>query len=170
MLKKDYFLQNTETVARNLIGCFLVCDSDDRKQSYQITETEAYLGLEDTASHARSGKTSRNKVMYKSAGTLYIYLIYGLHHMLNIVTGPEGEPEAVLIRGIEGADGPGKLTNLLGITKDEYNEKQLCKESDIWIQERPADFKSTRITAHPRVGIDYADDEWREKKLRFRLE
>jgi DNA-3-methyladenine glycosylase len=170
MLKTNYFLQETSTIAFDLVGCLLVCVRDDLERSYQITETEAYLGECDTASHARFGKTSRGEVMYKSAGTLYVYLIYGMHHMLNIVTGPEGEPGAVLIRGIEGADGPGKLTNFLDITKSEHNDRQLGEKSGIWIENRPDNFQSRQIKAHPRVGIDYADNEWREKKLRFRLE
>lgn len=167
MIKNEYFKKDTENVARGLVGCTLCIETDSGTERFVITETEAYLGPEDTASHARFGKTTRSQMMYKKPGTLYVYLVYGMHHMLNIVTGPAGTPGAVLIRGIRGADGPGKLTSQLGITKDAYNGKRLGKESGIWIESRPDDFSTEDVRATPRVGIDYADREWRERPLRF---
>lgn len=166
----DFYQQDTTTVARKLVGCFLVSNNENDCQRYQITETEAYLGPEDAASHARFGKTGRSQVMYEAGGTLYVYLIYGMYYMLNIVTGPAGKPGAVLIRGVRGADGPGKLTKKLGITKQAYNGELLGEETGIWIDERPDGFDPGEIQELPRIGIDYASDEWRMKPLRFRWE
>lgn len=167
MTPNTYFENNAESIARDLVGTFLCRRTDTETARFQITETEGYLGEDDTASHARFGRTDRSEIMYGPAGTLYVYLVYGMHHMLNIVTGAEDEPHAVLIRGIKGADGPGKLTNKLDITKNEHNGKMLGKESGIWIEQRSDDFSTENILAAPRIGIDYADDEWKEKPLRF---
>ena len=164
MLEKDFFTRSAEVVARDLIGCWLIFESGER---LQITETEAYLGPEDTASHARFGKTDRTKVMWAEAGTLYVYLSYGIHHLLNIVTGKEGDPQAVLIRGAGEYDGPGKLTKRLGITKDDLNRQMLGKESGVWVENRQDDFDSDRIEKTSRIGIDSATREYRDKRLRF---
>lgn len=134
-----------------------------------ITETEGYLGPEDEASHARFGRTDRSEIMWEQAGTLYVYLIYGMHNMLNVITEPEGEPGAVLIRGVEGLDGPGKLTKVLEITKEKHNGKRLGEEAGVWIEDRPDDFIPDEVKGLPRVGIDYASDEWQRKELRFSL-
>lgn len=163
MKDQEFFTRNAAVVARELVGCSLVVNGD----RFRITEAEAYLGEEDEGSHARFGITARNEVMYGPSGVLYVYLIYGMHHMLNIVTGKEGEPQAVLIRGIEGTDGPGKLTKKLGITKDAHNGKLLGKNSGVWIEDRSADFDPDQVETTPRIGIDYAPEEWRKKPLRF---
>lgn len=133
----------------------------------QITETESYLGEKDDACHARRGKTDRTKIMYRKPGTMYVYLIYGMYDMLNIVTRTEGDPEAVLIRATDNFDGPGVLTRELEITKDKHNGKSLSEKAGVWIEERAEDFDVSRIKASPRIGIDYADKEWREKELRY---
>ena len=99
-------------VARELVGKLLVVNG----KRFRISETEAYCGEADTACHAHKGKTKRTEVLYADAGTLYIYLCYGIHWLLNIVTGEPGQPEAVLIRACLEAPGPGKLTKALGIT------------------------------------------------------
>lgn len=167
-LTADFFARQTKEVAKDLVGAYLVRQfTDGRVVRAQITETEAYLGEEDGACHARRGKTKRTKVMYQKPSTLYVYLIYGMYDMLNIVTREEGAPEAVLIRGVEELDGPGKLTRELSITKDQHNGKLLSKESGVWVEQRPDNFDESSIESAPRVGIDYADKEWREKKLRF---
>lgn len=167
MLDTNFFQQDTALVAEKLVGCFLVCNQGNEKYSYQITETEAYLGPEDTASHARFGRTKRSEIMYGPPGRLYVYLIYGLHNMLNIVTEPEGRAGAVLIRSIETADGPGKLTQKLKITKGKHNGILLGEKNRIWIEERPENFESSSIETASRIGINYAEAEWRDKKLRF---
>ena len=95
------------TAAKALVGAWLCRWMEDGTViRRRITETEAYCGEEDTACHAHKGRTARTDVMYSPGGCAYIYLCYGMHEMLNVVTGPEGRPEAVLIRGVEGAEGP----------------------------------------------------------------
>lgn len=165
MKSRAFFRLGAAAVAKSLVGCRLVVG--DKK--FKIKETEAYLGENDEASHARFGKTDCSQIMYDKPGVLYVYLIYGMHHMLNIVTGEVGDPQAVLIRGAEGIDGPGKLTKKLGITKTQHNGMALGEESGVWIEGRPTNFDANEIQAAPRVGIDYASEEWREKKLRFVL-
>ncbi|MEX2514858.1 MAG: DNA-3-methyladenine glycosylase [Candidatus Paceibacterota bacterium] len=169
MLDSKFFSQDTASVAKALVGMRLLVRRDGEVSRHQITETEGYLGEEDTASHARFGRTKRSEIMFDSPGQLNVYLVYGIHHMLNIVTEPEGAAGAVLIRGIDGAAGPGKLTAKLGIKKEEYNSKFLGKQTGAWIEERPDDFKLSSIEATPRIGIDYANKKWLEKKLRFVL-
>ena len=111
-LNSDFFHRPCLEVAEALVGKVLVCG--DKK--LRISETEAYCGESDTACHAHKGRTKRTEVLYAEAGTIYVYLCYGIHWLLNIVTGEENEPEAVLIRACCEAAGPGKLTKALGIT------------------------------------------------------
>ena len=125
----DFYHRPCLQVARDLVGKVLVFG--DRK--LRISETEAYVGEADTACHAHKGKTKRTEVMYMEAGTVYIYLCYGVHWLLNIVTGEVNEPEAVLIRACRDADGPGKLTKRLGIT-GELNRKNICGE-ELYIED-----------------------------------
>jgi len=169
-LPTDFFACPTTDVARGLVGTYLMREfADGELVRTQITETEAYLGEQDSACHARRGKTKRTKVMYQKPATLYVYLIYGMYDMLNIVTKSEGEPEAVLIRATEDYGGPGVLTRELDITKNEHNGRQLGKEVGVWIEPRPEGFDENRIETAPRVGIDYADKTWRERELRYIL-
>ena len=102
-------------MAPALLGKLLCRRVDDKIIKYRITETECYFGEDDTACHAHKGKTERTKIMYHEGGVAYVYLCYGLHSMLNVVSGIEDFPEAVLIRGVEGYNGPGKLTKALEI-------------------------------------------------------
>src|SRR3989344_3975718 len=115
VLDKNFFNRPVIIVAEDLIGKFLVREIDGRKIAYMITETEAYDGEKDLACHASRGRTKRVRVMYSEAGVFYVYLVYGMHVMLNIVTGRRGYPAAVLIRGVEGIRGPGKLTRSIRI-------------------------------------------------------
>ena len=118
MPDREFFRQDAVTLARALVGKLLVRTfPDGRELRLRISETEAYLGVEDSACHAHKGKTSRTEVLWRDGGTIYVYLCYGMHEMLNIVSGTEGDPQAVLIRGVEGYDGPGKLTKALGIDR-----------------------------------------------------
>ncbi len=129
----------------------------------RITETECYFGEEDTACHASKGKTERTKVMYEEGGIAYIYLCYGIHSLINVVTGEKDHPEAVLIRGVEGYNGPGKLTKAMSINCD-LNGTDLCTSECIWIED---DEFSAEYQTGKRIGIDYATDEYKTKHWRF---
>ena len=133
----------------------------------RIVETEAYCGEGDTACHAHCGKTERNAPMYEAGGIAYIYLCYGMHNLLNVVTGPMDSPEAVLIRGVEGAVGPGRVTKLLQIDRT-LNREPLATSPRLWIEDGGTDpprFKST-----PRIGIAYATKRDQNRKWRYVVE
>ena len=159
-LPYEFYHRPCLEVAHDLVGKVLVCG--DRK--LRISETEAYVGESDTACHAHKGKTKRTEVMYRKAGTIYIYLCYGVHWLLNIVTGEENEPEAVLIRACVEANGPGKLTKSLGIT-GEQNRGNICGE-DLYIID---DGFQCDITTDKRVGIGYASPEDQARPWRFKM-
>ena len=164
ILKKDYFLRPATEVAPDLIGKTLCRSTNEGVIRARITETECYFGEEDTACHAHKGKTERTKVMYEEGGVTYVYLCYGMHALLNIVTGPKDHPEAVLIRGVEGAVGPGRATKFMRITTSD-NALPLCEESGIWIEDSGE--KKPKIARTARIGIDYANKADRERKWRF---
>ena len=115
-LSYEFYHRPCVEVARDLVGKVLVHHTENGELRLRISETEAYCGEGDTACHASKGRTKRTEVMYMDAGTIYIYLCYGMHWMLNIVTGEPGEPEAVLIRACREKNGPGKLTKAMHIT------------------------------------------------------
>lgn len=150
-----------------MLGKYLVCRVRGKTTAYKIVETEAYVGPHDKASHAHRGKTKRNEVMFGEAGHWYVYFVYGMHNMLNIVTGPKGYPAAVLIRGVEGAIGPGRLTKKLGVTRA-LNGKAASKKSGLWIEDRGKKVNPRHIKRTPRIGVPYAKD-WAKKPLRFVL-
>ncbi|MCQ2442005.1 MAG: DNA-3-methyladenine glycosylase [Oscillospiraceae bacterium] len=152
-------------VAQELVGKVLVHATADGEFRLRITETEAYCGEQDTACHAHKGKTARNRVLYAKAGTAYLYLCYGVHWLMNVITGEEGEAEGVLIRACEGAEGPGKLTKKLNITGI-YNETNLITSSNLWIEE---DGFHSEVTTAKRVGIGYASQEDQDRLWRFVL-
>lgn len=159
-LNYEFYHRPCLEVARDLVGKVLVCG--DRK--LRISETEAYCGEADTACHAHKGKTRRTEVMYMQAGTIYIYLCYGMHWLLNIVTGEEEQPEAVLIRACMEAPGPGKLTKALGIT-GELNRGSICCDT-LYIED---DGFACEVTTDKRVGIGYASQEDQDRLWRFKL-
>jgi DNA-3-methyladenine glycosylase len=130
-----------------------------------ITETEAYDGPHDKACHAHKGRTGRTEVMFGEAGHWYVYFVYGMHHMLNMVTGPIGYPAAVLIRGVEHINGPGKVTKELSIYKD-LNTKKAVRENGLWIEDRGVIIDPVHILRTPRIGVTYAG-EWAQKPYRF---
>ena len=163
ILKKEYFSKSAIELAPDLLGKIICRKTDKGVTRARITETECYYGESDTACHAHKGKTERTKVMYEAGGITYVYLCYGMHAMLNIVTGAVDHPEAVLIRGVEGAIGPGRTTKLLSITTVQ-NAIPLEAENEIWIED---DGARPEYTALPRVGIDYADDVDRKRLWRF---
>ncbi len=164
LLDKEYFSAPATLLAKDLIGKLLCRRTESGVIRARIIETECYFGEEDTACHAHKGKTERTKPMYESGGITYVYLCYGIHSLLNIVTGEAGHPEAVLIRGVEGAIGPGKATKLLGITVKD-NALPLSEESGIWIEDDGS--KPPKIDRTARIGIDYASKRDRERKWRF---
>ena len=162
---KDYAV-DAVTAAKALVGAWLCRRFDDGTVIRRcITETEAYCGEEDTACHAHKGRTARTDVMYASGGCAYIYLCYGMHEMLNVVTGAEGRPEAVLIRGVEGAEGPGRLTKLLKIDCS-LNREDLVRSDRLWLE---TDGSRVKFTSAPRIGIAYASKRDQNRKWRFTL-
>jgi len=163
MKRLDYafFHRPCLTVAEELVGKVLVHDGN----MLRISETEAYCGEADTACHAHKGRTKRTEVMYGEAGTAYVYLCYGMHWLLNVVTGEKNEPEAVLIRACEEAPGPGRLTKKLGIT-GEWNGKRMVDSDGLWIGD---DGFTCGVATDTRVGIGYASQEDRQRLWRFKM-
>lgn len=162
-LTKEFFTQNALELAPMLIGKLLCRKMDKGIIKLRITETESYYGTEDTACHAHKGKTERTEPMFSEGGITYIYLCYGIYNMLNIVSGEKDNPEAVLIRGVQLFNGPGKLTKALNITKD-LNKIDLCLSDELWIED---DGVILAYKKTPRIGISYASKEYRDKEWRF---
>ncbi len=166
-LTKSYFRSNNALyIAEDILGKVLVRDfGDGNILRSRILETEAYLGVEDLGSHASKGRTKRTEIMFAEGGVMYVYLIYGIHWLLNIVTGPKDKPEAVLIRGVENCTGPGRVGKLLGLDKS-FNGESITDSKRLWIEEGAA---LGNIITSPRVGIDYAGEIWKSKPWRFEL-
>ena len=166
-LPTAWFQRDVVTVAKELVGCALV----HRKRAGIIVETEAYLGPDDLASHARFGPTARTSVMFGPGGVSYVYLCYGVHQMFNIVTGTDGEGQAVLIRAVaplvglgDKADvgrGPGKVTKALLL--DRTHDRKDLSQGALYVA--PHD-KPTSLATGPRIGVDYAG-AWASRPLRF---
>lgn len=162
-LGRRYFSQTADMLAEDLVGKLLCHKVEDGILRYRIMETECYYGEEDTACHASKGKTERTRILYEKGGTAYVYLCYGMHFLFNVVTGPKGHPEAVLIRGITGYNGPGKLTRAMRINK-ELNGEDMSVSSRLWIEDDGCRFP---IRVDKRVGIDYATPEYRDALWRY---
>lgn len=159
-LLDDNFYLHDDVVAlsRSLLGKYLFTSQNGSVQGGYITETEAYRGPEDRASHAYNmRRTKRTEVMFQKGGICYVYLCYGVHHLLNVVTNQENIPHAILIRGIRTQDtnivGPGNVTKALGIDMS-FNGQSLLTKQRIWIEERSP--VNGKIISSPRIGIDYA--------------
>lgn len=187
-LDRGFFERDDVTrVARELIGKFLVSESEDTRCVGMITETEAYAGRTDRACHAYGGRrTERTEVMYGRGGTAYVYLCYGIHHLLNVISAPEGTPDAVLIRAIEATDGvdqmlerrgmekpsrnwlggPGKLTQGLAVRTKEHNRSDLTGKGPVRIEDRGVRIPPETIREGERIGIDYAGPD---AKLPYRF-
>ena len=189
VISRNFFNQPTLQVARALLGQRLVREVAGQRLGGQIVETEAYLGLDDSASHAYKGRTARTAVMFGSPARTYVYLIYGLYYMLNIVTEAESIPAAVLIRALEPQEGletmqanrrrgqtrpitdrnltngPGKLCQALAIDKT-LNDWDLSRRQALWLEPGPS-LPDAAIAAGPRIGIDYAAPKDREAPWRF---
>lgn len=168
VIDKKFFDRPTLDVAEDMLGLYLVHEYRGKESAFKITEVEAYDGFKDKASHAYHGKTPRCEVMFGEPGTWYVYLIYGIHWMLNVVTGPEGYPAAILIRGVDQVSGPGRLTKFIHITKS-LNKKPAVPKTGLWMEDRGEDIEKSKIEKTPRIGVDYAE-EWAKKPYRFLLE
>ena len=168
ILRTSFFNRSTVIVAEDLLGKFLVRKIEGKEYALMITETEAYDGWKDKASHAHRGQTPRNTPMFGAAGHWYVYFTYGMHFMLNIVTEEKNYPAAVLIRGAGEWNGPGKLTKALKIDK-KLNGKVASRENALWIEDRGIVMKEEEIKQMPRIGISYAGPVWARKKYRFVL-
>lgn len=166
-LTPEFFRRDTLTVARELLGCTLVRRTEEGEKRLIIRETEAYDGPLDLASHASKGRTARTEVMFGAPGMWYVYFVYGIHWMLNIVTGDEGFPAAVLIRGAGEWSGPARLTKALNI-KGALNRLPAEPHSGLWIEKGFA-VPDNHILRTPRIGVDYAG-EWAKKEYRFLID
>jgi DNA-3-methyladenine glycosylase len=159
--------KKTVVLARWLLGKHLVRRlADGRTEARLITEVEAYHGERDLACHARAGRTRRTEVMYAAGGRWYVYLCYGIHEMLNLVTGPRDWPAAVLIRGVDGIAGPGRLTKTLAINR-RLNGAVAARKNGLWLEDRGVRVPRRLVRATPRVGVAYAGPVWSEKPWRF---
>ncbi len=181
-LLPEFYLQDTVTVAKQLLGKYLVHETDKGRLVCRITETEAYCGPTDKACHSYQKRSpdGRTNIMYKSGGHSYVYLIYGMYHCFNVVTCPEGQPEAVLIRSAKPVDGielmkqlriskkgkipketellsgPGKLCTAMSITRENYGN---CLWGDkLYIAEGEA-VTASSIACGPRINVDYAGED-----------
>lgn len=163
-LTSEFFNRPTPLVAEELLGKFLIREYEGHRWVLMITEVEAYDGPDDKASHAYKGRTERTEPMFAHAGTLYVYLVYGMHWMLNIVTGPKDYPAAILVRSalimlptgeIEHIDGPAKLTRFLRIGK-EFNAQEATEQSGLWFEDRDMAIPREHIIRKKRIGVDYA--------------
>ena len=186
-LPESFYTRDTVEVARDLIGKTLVRLERKERISGIIVETEAYRGEEDLACHCRVGRTPRTEIMYGPAGRAYVYLIYGMYWLLNIVTEGVGRPGAVLVRAIEPiegletiarrregqprkkwTDGPGKLSKALNILGD-LNGSNICSADGPLFVAHGKDISLEIIQSGPRVGLDTVPEPWRSKAWRFML-
>lgn len=183
LLKREFYKRDAVTVAKELLGKILVKEKDGILFKGRITETEAYMGAVDKASHSYGNrKTKRTEVMYKEGGYAYVFLIYGMYECFNVTAAEEGNPEAVLIRAVEPVEnielmreirktkkdrdisnGPGKLTKALGILRED-NGIDITEGKNIWIEDDG--YKVGKITKTTRIGIDYAEED-ADKPWRF---
>ncbi len=167
----------TLKIAKKILGKFLVRRIDEnptsprlrraKEISLMITEVEAYDGPKDKASHASRGKTERNNIMFGEAGRWYVYFTYGMHWMLNIVTGPKDYPAAILIRETDKVKGPARITKFLKIDK-KFNGKPADKKTGLWLEDRGIKVRCSQIKRAKRIGVDYAG-KWADKLYRFKL-
>ncbi|MCB9806181.1 DNA-3-methyladenine glycosylase [Candidatus Nomurabacteria bacterium] len=162
----NFFNKKAKEVAPALLGSFLIREVGGKKIKAKIVETEAYCGEKDLACHASKGRTGRTEIMYQKAGTIYVYLCYGMHYMLNIVVSKKDDPEAVLIRGIEidgeKIHGPGRVTKALNINK-KLNGKKLGPKDGLWLEKG----ETLKHQKTARIGVHYTGPIWSKRLLRF---
>ena len=166
--ERAFYARDTRRVARELLGMLVVTPHGRGR----IVETEAYHGPGDQASHARRGPTPRARIMFGEPGHAYVYLIYGMHHCLNAVTGKAGFPSAVLIRAVDiaGHDpragaGPGKVCRALAIDR-RANGADLTAAGPVWIEDDGERFPARQVKTGPRIGVDYAG-AWADRPWRY---
>lgn len=164
-LDTAFFDRSALVVARDLLGKYVVRRAHGKEVALMITETEAYHGFKDMASHARRGQTLRNAPMFSHPGTIYVYFTYGMHWMLNLVCGKQGLPSAVLIRAAGGVVGPARLTKFLRIDKS-LNALIVGKKSGLWVEDRGVKIPARQVRRTGRIGVDYSG-EWAKKPWRF---
>ncbi len=184
ILTADFFNNETHEVAKKLLGKVLYRREGNKLYRSIISETEAYHSMQDLACHCSKGITPRTKIMFDQPGHIYVYLIYGMYHMLNFVTMPKGFPAAILVRGIKDltysddngqtfkplnvlTNGPGKLTKQLKIDKS-FNGLEVKPENNLWVADENIKIAGSEIKSGPRIGIAYAK-EWVYKPWRFWL-
>ncbi len=166
-LGKDFFNRDCLEVAPDLVGKVIVRKQENGEEiRMRITETEAYRGTEDKACHASKGRTPRTDILYRESGLIYVYLCYGIHWLMNVITGEPEQPQGVLFRAGENYCGPARLTKRLGVDKS-FNGRSFTEDDEIWIED---DGKKFPIRTDRRVGIDYAGEEWASKPWRFILD
>jgi DNA-3-methyladenine glycosylase len=161
--------ENTVSLARSLLGKVLVRTGPSGRITATITEVEAYDGEEDLACHASKGRTKRTEVMYQPGGCWYVYLCYGVHEMLNLVTGPADYPAAVLIRGLDTVSGPGRLTKRLNIGRG-LNGAIANRTTGLHLEDHGIVPARGAIKSGPRIGVAYAGPVWAAKRWRFWVE
>ena len=162
-LERNFYIKEATELAPLLLGKVICHSYNGEVIKERITETEAYM-QHDTACHANRGRTKRNGPMFLAGGHFYVYLCYGIHEMLNIVSGEAGKPEAVLIRGIEGVSGPGRVTKALKIDRS-LNGLDLVSDNNFWIEDDGG--ATPKYTVEKRIGIDYADEIDKNRLWRF---
>jgi DNA-3-methyladenine glycosylase len=166
----EWLNRPADRVAPELLGAKLTVTTASGVKTVQIIETEAYVGEQDAACHAARGVTPRTRVMYGPAGRAYVYLVYGLHHLFNVVVAPLGEPHAVLVRAVEpcGFDarthGPGLWTKALGVNLSDNNASVHGSRFEL----QPPATPVSNIAVGPRIGVGYAG-RWADAPLRFGL-
>ena len=174
-LTRASFNQPTLRVSRDLLGKFIVRRHRGRELAAMITEVEAYKGPKDRAAHTFGGRrTARVEPLYADGGTAYVYLVYGIHWLLNFSTAGAGNPEGVLIRGVLTADaakprllsGPGRVTAYLRIDR-RLDHVDATRSAVMWLEDRGIRVAARRIRTGARVGIDYAGEYWAARRWRF---
>ena len=188
-LARHWFERSPEDLARALLGRLVVRDDAGQRRVGRIVETEAYAGEHDRASHARAGRTRRTEPMYGPAGHAYVYLVYGMHHCLNVVGEIDGRPGAVLIRALEPVEGvssmrlarpttqapdarllagPGLLCAGMSIDR-RFDGRDLTLPGLLWIADDPApdELQPTAVVTGPRIGVAYAGPVWAGRSWRF---
>jgi DNA-3-methyladenine glycosylase len=169
ILPRKFFARDADAVARALLGQLLVREFRGQTQIARIVETEAYMGAHDLACHSSKGRTKRTEIMFGPPGHAYVYFIYGMYEMFNVVVAPRLNPQAVLIRAVEPLDavkkkthGPGLLARALHIDR-RLNGWDLCAGKKLFIAKG---HRVAHVRTTARIGVSYAG-EWRDRPLRF---
>ncbi len=167
-LNSDFFKENAVDLAPRLLGKTIVRMMEDGSlERFIIVEVEAYCGESDLACHASKGRTKRTEVMYHEGGKVYVYLIYGMYWMLNFVCGKKNDPQAILIRGLKGISGPGRVGKTLMLNKSFYGENLFTSER-LWLEDSQLEIPEINISK--RIGIEYSGEIWSNKLYRFYVE